>query len=99
MAKEIIGVMFLVLALALAVVPVYAEEKPKLGKDDFVTTSINAVFEKLNQYTSGEKKILDWDEMSVNKDKGKAKDANEEKMPGITIRDASSSADKGKSSQ
>lgn len=98
MSKVTMGVMLFVFAFALAGAPVYAEEKPKLGKDDFVTTSINAVFEKLNQYTSGEKKILDWDEMSVKKETGGTK-AVGEKMPGITIRDASSPADKAKSNQ
>ncbi|MBN1527004.1 MAG: hypothetical protein JW919_05450 [Candidatus Omnitrophica bacterium] len=96
MSKAIIGVMFFIAALAPGGVPAYAEENPKLGKDDFVTTSINAVFEKLNQYSSGEKKILDWDEMSATKEKAKAKTAEEEKIPGITIRDTSSSAEKGK---
>lgn len=34
-------------------------ESSELGKDDFVTTTISDVFNKVGQYTSGEKTILD----------------------------------------
>lgn len=46
---------FMIAALA---IPACAEDA-KLGKDDFVTTAISDVFNKVGQYTSGEKRLLD----------------------------------------
>lgn len=54
MFKGAIFIFITVLMAALA----YAEDA-QLGKDDFVTTAISDVFNKVGQYTSGEKTLLD----------------------------------------
>jgi hypothetical protein len=49
------------LAVAVSAVSAYpADDKP--SGDDFITSSVTAVFDKVNQYTSGEKSIIldDW---------------------------------------
>jgi hypothetical protein len=44
--------------IGIAAVPIIYAEDAKLGRDDFVSTSISAVFDKLGEYTSGEKSIF-----------------------------------------
>lgn len=47
--------------LALAYAPALAEGD-RLGRDDFVSSTISDVFEKVGKYTSGEKRLFDRDE-------------------------------------
>lgn len=56
------------LSLAFSVV-VGAVEEEKLGRDDFVSTTISAVFDKVGQYTSGEKGILLKEEKTGDRDR------------------------------
>ena len=46
-----------ILVVAIAAGAVYAEEK-KLGKDDFVSSTISDVVDKVEKVTSGEEKIF-----------------------------------------
>jgi len=57
--KKLVVVM-LALGMALAAVGVQAAdgEKKQLGKDDFVSTTLSDVFDKLGKFSSGEKSIV-----------------------------------------
>lgn len=49
-----------IIAISLGFIgPVSAEEEAKIGKDDFVSTSITDVFEKVNKVTTGDAPILE----------------------------------------
>ena len=53
MAKWILSFAAIIIFCVIA----YADDT-RLGKDDFVSSSVGAIFDKLGQYTSGEKGIL-----------------------------------------
>lgn len=71
MLKKIIFYAVAVLFLGL---PVHAGEG-ELGKDDFVTSTISDVFNKVGEYTSGEKTLLDPVDDKSSKRSGADKDA------------------------
>ena len=58
----------------------YAQDE-KLGRDDFVSTSIEAVFDKVGQYTSGEKSFLYKGDEPEDKEAGYTTDALGRKIP------------------
>lgn len=58
MVKTVIAAFIL---SALGCAPVCAESE-KLGRDDFVSSTISDVFDKVGKYTSGEKRLFDPDE-------------------------------------
>jgi hypothetical protein len=63
----------------------YAEDE-HLGKDDFLTSSISAVFDKVGQYTSGEKRLLGPQDEGMRQGAGYAEDALGRKLnEGVTI--------------
>ena len=67
----------------------YAEvDSEKLGRDDFISSSLSAVVDKVDKYTSGEKDIfLSNDEKSEKKDEGDYDtDALGRKIPKVPIR-------------
>lgn len=52
-----VKVLILLAAILTVVMPAYAEEA-QIGKDDFVSGAISDMFNKIGQYTSGEKSII-----------------------------------------
>lgn len=62
-----------------------AEERGTLGKDDFVTSSIDAVFDKVNKITSGEEKIIDRKLMETGEESGRGEDALDRKLSGSVV--------------
>jgi len=57
--RETVNAVILAMIIVLvASCPVCAETE-KLGRDDFVSSTISDVFEKVGQYTSGEKRLFD----------------------------------------
>lgn len=61
----------------------------KLGRDDFVSTSVASVFDKLGEITSGEEKIIDRDVWSAKEEPSGASSAGSGQAisdPNITIR-------------
>ncbi|MCX5680644.1 MAG: hypothetical protein NTZ95_08435 [Candidatus Omnitrophica bacterium] len=50
-------ILILMVAILIASIPVYAEDA-QVGKDDFVSGAITDMFNKIGQYTSGEKSII-----------------------------------------
>lgn len=80
-------ILFLIFVISGACISAYAAED-KLGRDDFVSSSIAAVFDKVGQYTSGEKRILEKEEDATVENKGQGTGAvgRKEAEPAITIR-------------
>lgn len=76
----VVAVMFILCAAA------YAEEKPKIGQDDFISSTVSDVFDKLNQYTSGQAKILDENWKRSDEGQARGKDMFDDDMRGVTIR-------------
>jgi hypothetical protein len=77
----------------------YCAEEAKLGKDDFISTTVADVFNKVEEYTSGQKKIIDSNWKNAGDEKGQKKEASGDEMTGITIRSGTtspSSPEKGK---
>lgn len=66
MAKTLICFIAILLACAL----VYAAEDEKPKDEGFISSSIDAVFDKVGQYTSGEKSILYTENESKNEASG-----------------------------
>ena len=90
-------ILFALLAVTIASSLAYAEEKPKLGRDDFVSTTISDIFEKVGQYTSGEKKIFDSDWKNSGEGKGYGKGETDEDIIFVHKKaPAASAAEKGK---
>ena len=56
---KLAGALIWFMAVACACAFADSEEKPQLGKDDFVSSSISAVFDKVDKITSGEEPIFD----------------------------------------
>lgn len=56
-------------------------EDAKLGQDDFVSSSISAVFDKVGEYTSGEKRILSEDAEGASDEDMYTEDALGRKVP------------------
>ena len=85
--RKMTKVLFLIIVISSACISAYAAEE-KLGRDDFVSSSIAAVFDKVGQYTSGEKRILEKEEDTTVENKGQLTDAVGRKAaePAITIR-------------
>ena len=79
--------LFLVIMMTAAGVPAYAEEA-KAPNDDFISSTISDVFDKLGKYTVGEKDIF----YSKDENKDKDKDADYErdalgrKVPRATLK-------------
>lgn len=61
-----IKIIFFVFAIFIAGSIIYADEA-KLGKDDFVSSAISDVFDKVGKVTSGEEPIIKDDYMAVGK--------------------------------
>lgn len=76
MAKALIISLMMIVISVLA----YAQEE-KLGRDDFVSTSIVSVFDKVGQYTSGEKSFLYKGDEPDDEEAGYATDALGRKIP------------------
>lgn len=70
-----------VVAAVMAVVALAcAEERGQLGKDDFLTSSIDAVFDKVNQFSSGEAKVYDKRLMESEEGSRRSADALDRKL-------------------
>ncbi len=72
----------------------YADDAT-LGKDDFVSSSIGAIFDKVGKYTSGEKKIFDDDQKDQPQGMDYEMDALGNKIPDKVV-DAEEAAATGK---
>lgn len=85
--RKMAKVLFSIFVIMIAAISVYAAEE-KLGRDDFVSSSIAAVFDKVGQYTSGEKRIIEKEENVTAENKGYGAEAVGRKAaePAITIR-------------
>jgi len=70
--------LLVLVAITIASTLAYADEKPKLGRDDFISTTVSDIFAKVGQYTSGEKKIFDSDWKNSGEGKGYGKGETEE---------------------
>jgi hypothetical protein len=79
--KKIILVLII---MAFVSVAVYAAEE-KLGSGDFVSNTITDAFNKLSQYASGERKLLDWG-VYTEQGKGRKPDALEQKLNNVHIK-------------
>ncbi|MCM8790475.1 MAG: hypothetical protein NC938_02095 [Candidatus Omnitrophica bacterium] len=64
MAKELIWVLSAMGIIVILGMPLYAEDA-KIGRDDFFSSSIAAVFDKISEYTSGQKRIISKDAMGA----------------------------------
>ena len=76
-----------ILMASMISVSAYAADE-KLGRDDFISTSVASVFDKLGEYSSGEKKIVERDVWSTGEGSGAAQGASPQAVsdPNITIR-------------
>ena len=70
----------LIIIMILAGTLAHAQDE-KLGRDDFVSTSVEAVFDKVGQYTSGEKSFLYKGDEPEDKEAGYTTDALGRKIP------------------
>ena len=82
-----VAMVFCILMAAMTSVSAYAADE-KLGRDDFISTSVASVFDKLGEYTSGEKKIVERDVWTTGEGSGAAKGSLGQAVsdPNITIR-------------
>lgn len=76
-----------ILIISMISVSAYAVDE-KLGRDDFISTSVASVFDKLGEYSSGEKKIVERDVWAAGESSGAAKDSSGQAAsdPNVTIR-------------
>ncbi len=76
-----------ILMASMISVSAYAADE-KLGRDDFISTSVASVFDKLGEYSSGEKKIVERDVWARGEGSGAAKGSSAQAVsdPSITIR-------------
>jgi hypothetical protein len=96
--KAVLGLVIIFASSILYITECCGEDK--LGRDDFLSTSIASVFDKVGQYTSGEKKIVDRDEGRTVQSTGTNVDGlgRTVKEPNITIR-GNIPSDKGSQDQ
>ena len=64
--------------------PGYAEEA-KVGQEDFITSTVKTVCDKVNGYVTGQRDILDWSLIKP-ESKGRAPDELDKKLNSVTIR-------------
>ena len=89
--------LFAFLVITIICTAAYAEEKAKLGQDDFISSTVADIFDKLGQYTSGQKRIIDSNWKNAGEESAQGKGSLGEDMRGVTIRSGTaSSAEKGK---
>jgi hypothetical protein len=63
----------------------YADQL-KPGEEDFVSSTIRTVCDKVNQYVTGEKKLIPLDEQSWTGEKSRKPDMTERQLENVTIR-------------
>ena len=82
-----IAMAFCILMAAMISMSAYAADE-KLGRDDFISTSVASVFDKLGEYSSGEKKIVERDVWTTGESSEAAKDSSGQTVsdPNIIIR-------------
>jgi hypothetical protein len=77
--------LFVILIIAALSVAAYAAEE-KLGQGDFVSNTMNTVFDKLRGYATGERKLVDMDRKSWGLDQTPPPDMTQRQLDNITIR-------------
>lgn len=83
------------IALSIVMCAIAYADDPTLGKDDFVSSSVGAIFDKVGQYTSGEKKIFEDDQKDEPQGMDYEMDALGNKIPDKVV-DAEEDAATGK---
>ena len=79
MGRQAVSIALVAMIMAVSM-PIFAAEAT-LGEDDFVTSAVSDVFQKVGQYTSGEKRIITEDAKGVDDMMGYKVDPNEGKLP------------------
>lgn len=83
--------LFLIIMMVAISSLVYAEG-PNKGDDNFISSSFSAVFDKLNDYASGEKKIFTDDAKGADEEVDYSRDALGRKVPTTTTRSGMTSS-------
>ena len=78
-----IKTIFLFFTVMMIGIPVYADDT-KPGNEDFISSTVADVFDKIGQYTSGEKDILLEKNEGMDEDVGYERDALGRKVPDAT---------------
>jgi hypothetical protein len=85
-ANAIIAVLSIILmATVMCQVQAFADDNKAKG-DDFISSTVSSVFDKLNQYSSGEKHIFYTEEELENEDFGYGGYATGQKVPRKTVK-------------
>ena len=86
--KIVIIVFILVAVLGIAA---YAVDD-KSGEDNFLSSTVGSIFDKVGQYTSGEKGIFESENSKPGQDEGYTTDALGNRVPDTTIKSADTSS-------